>query len=138
IRPMTNKAMAAFVCIFVLFTSSADAQKGVRSDVTFIENPTGCPRQSFCACGLAHYWGLGDGLNSVSTWPKVFSRVSSPAIGLAAVRGDKHHVMGIVGGGEGAWEVVDFNSGDHKSRRYIRSSFAGFFFVDPRSRVASQ
>lgn len=117
---------------------SRNGKKIARRDVTFIPNPSGCPRRSFCACGLAHYWGLGDGLNSVSIWPKVFHRASGPGIGIAAVRYDRHHVMGIVGGGDGAWEVVDFNSGGHQSRRYIRASFAGFFFVDPRSRVASE
>jgi hypothetical protein len=116
----------------------ANGNRAARRDVTFIPNPESCPRQSFCACGLAHYWGLGNGLNSVSLWPRVFTRAGGPGIGIAAVRVDRHHVMGIVGGGPGAWEVVDFNSGDHKSRRYIRSSFAGYFFVDPKSRVASQ
>ena len=106
--------------------------------VRMVPHPAGCPHRLFCACGLAQYWGLGGGLNAVRTWPKVFARAFGPSVGIAAVRNDRHHVMGIIGGGPGAWEVVDFNSGGHQSRIYTTAGFSGYFFVDPRSKVASR
>ena len=109
------------------------------NSVTFIPNPPGTWRVNLsCAHRLAAYWGLGKGLDAVPTWPKVFSRASGPGVGLAAVRGDRHHIMGIVGGGPGAWRVVDFNSvlPSHQNRTYMVSNFGGYFFVDPRTRVA--
>jgi hypothetical protein len=114
--------------------ADANGNEGVR----LIPHPAGCPYRLFCACGLAHYWGLGKGLNAVATWPKVFPRAHGPAVGLAAIRGDRHHIKGIVGGSPGAWRVVDFNSGGHLSRTYITADFRGYFFVDPRSRTASR
>lgn len=108
-----------------------------REDVVFIPNPPGTWRiAQSCAHRLAAYWGLGGGLDAVSTWPRVFARVSGPGVGIAAVRRDQGHVMGIIGGGPGAWRVADFNSGGHKNREYTISDFRGYFFVDPRSRVA--
>ena len=112
---------------------------GSISGVTFIPNPSGTWRiVNSCAHRLAAYWGLGGGLDSVSTWPQIFRRVSGPAVGVAAVRRDQHHVMGIIGGTEGAWRVADFNSGRHLNREYTVSEFRGYFFVDPRVRVASR
>ncbi len=107
------------------------------NSITFIPNPPGTWRvRQSCAHRLAAYWGLGKGLDKVSTWPHVFSRAGGPGVGLAAVRGDRHHIMGIIGGSPGAWQVVDFNSGGHRNRAYTVSNFGGYFFVDPRTRVA--
>jgi hypothetical protein len=91
-----------------------------------------------CACRLAAYWGLGSGLDKVSTWPRVFARASGPSVGVAAVRHDQHHIIGIIGGGPGAWRVADFNSGGHRNREYTVADFRGYFFVDPRSRMANR
>lgn len=111
----------------------------MREDVSFISNPSGCRRVYLsCACRLAAYWGLGSGLDKVSTWPRLFARVSSPAVGVAAVRHDQHHIIGIIGGGPGAWRVADFNSGGHRNREYTVADFRGYFFVDPRTRTASR
>ena len=109
-----------------------------RSGVTFIPNPPGTWRSAkSCAQRLAAYWGLGNGLDAVRTWVKKFPRVSGPGIGIAAVRHDQHHIMGIIGGGPGAWRVADFNSGDHLNREYTVSNFGPYFFVDPHgSRIA--
>lgn len=104
-----------------------------------IPNPSGCNRVALsCACRLAAYWGLGKGLDKVSTWPKVFTRVSSPGVGIAAVRHSQHHIIGIIGGGPGAWRVVDFNSGRHQNHEYTVADFHGYFFVDPRVKVAAR
>lgn len=125
--------------------SQARETRVVESGITYIPNPPGTWRVELsCAHRLAAYWGLGRGLDLVATWPRRFARVSAPAVGVAAVRNDRHHIMGIVGGGPGAWVVADFNSGGHLNREYTVSSFPGFFFVDPsqhidrRQRVASQ
>lgn len=109
-----------------------------RSDSRSLPNPPGTWRVAqSCAHRLAAYWGLGKGLDKVSTWPQVFARASGPAVGLAAVRRDRHHVMGIIGGGPGAWRVADFNSdGRHGNQEYTVANFGSYFFVDPRSRVA--
>lgn len=105
--------------------------------VVYIPNPSGTWRVAqSCAHRLAAFWGLGKGLDKVSTWPHVFARTFSPSIGVAAVRRDLHHVMGIIGGGPGAWRVADFNSGGHLNREYTIADFKGYFFVDPRTRVA--
>lgn len=111
-----------------------------RADSRSIPNPPGTWRVAqSCAHRLAAYWGLGKGLDKVSTWPQVFSRASGPAVGLAAVRGDRHHIMGIIGGGPGAWRVADFNSdGRHGNQEYTVANFGGYFFVDPRIRTASR
>lgn len=110
-----------------------------REDISFIANPAGCRRIALsCACRLAAYWGLGSGLDKVSTWPRVFARTHGPAVGVAAVRRDQHHIIGIIGGGPGAWRVADFNSGGHKNREYTVSDFRGYFFVDTRTRTASR
>lgn len=101
--------------------------------VQMIPNPEGCPRTLFCGCGLARYWGIWKReLNKVSEWARHYPRASGPAVGVAAVRRDNHHIIGIVGGYPGAWEVVDFNSGNHKSRRYTASDFPGYFFLNVR------
>lgn len=108
--------------------------------VTFIPNPPGTWRvHQSCAQRLAAYLGLPNRkgiLDSVSNWPRLFARAHGPGVGLAAVRSDRHHIIGIIGGYPGAWRVADFNSGGHLNREYTVSSFKGYFFVDPRSRVA--
>lgn len=107
--------------------------------VRLIPHPRGCPRRLFCACGLARYWGIWKpALNLVANWARAFRRVSGPDIGIAAIRRDRHHIMGIVGGGPGRWKTVDFNSGGHLSRVRIVSNFSGYFFVDPRERRVSR
>ena len=118
---------------------SATRHRVERSDVTFIPNPPGTWRVRLsCAHRLAAYWRLGSGLDKVSTWAAVFARARSPAVGLAAVRNNQRHVMGIIGGGQGAWRVADFNSGGHRNREYTVANFRGYFFVDPRTRTASR
>lgn len=108
-------------------------RRGGRSDVRFIPNPPGTWRVYVsCAHRLAAYWNLGPGLDAVSTWPRRFAQVSGPAIGIAVVR--PGHIMGIIGGGPGAWRVADFNSGYHLNREYTVASFGNVTFVDPRSR----
>lgn len=110
-----------------------------RTGVVFIPNPAGTWRIfASCAHRLAAYWGLGHGLDKVSTWPEVFRRASGPGVGIAAVRRDQHHIMGIIGGVPGAWRVADFNSGGHRNREYTVSDFHRYFFVDPHSRMASR
>lgn len=99
-----------------------------------IPNPPGTWRVArSCAQRLAAYWGLGSGLDKVSTWPDRFAPAPGPGIGIAAVRRDRHHVLGIVGGSPGQWEVVNFNSdGHHGNLSYVAASFPGYFFVNPR------
>lgn len=116
------------------------ATAGGRRDVKFIPNPPGTWRIALsCAHRLAAYWGLGKGLDSVRTWKEVFPRASGPAPGVAALklRRGTDHVIGIIGGGPGAWRVVDFNSGGHRNREYTTDDLSGYIFVDTRSRIAS-
>ena len=103
-----------------------------RSDVKYIPNPPGTWRVvRSCAHRLAAYWGLGRGLDAVSTWAHKFPRTAGPCVGCAAIRSDQGHVMGIIGGGPGAWRVADFNSGEHLNREYTVASFPNYFFVRP-------
>lgn len=107
--------------------------------VVYIPNPAGTWRiAQSCAHRLSAYWGLGKGLDKVSEWRRFFARVAGPGNGIAAVRSDNHHIMGIIGGGPGAWRVADFNSGRHLNREYTVSDFPGFYFLDTRTRIASR
>lgn len=118
------------------------SRSGARTEVIrFLPNPPGCRRIArSCACRLAAYWSLGKGLDRVRTWPKTFRRTHSPGPGVAAIElrpGGPDHIMGIVGGGPGAWLVADFNSGGHKNRLRRVSSLRGYILVDTRARTAS-
>lgn len=104
-----------------------------------IPHPRGCPSRAFCACGLARFWGIWrPALNLVANWARAFRHVIGPDIGIAAIRRDRHHIMGIIAGKPGHWRVVDFNSGRHLSRVRIVSDFSGYFFVDPREKISRQ
>jgi hypothetical protein len=125
--------LAILVIFGWLFPAHASPRTVGGTNVTMISNPSGCPATKFCACGLAKYWGIWKrDLNKVSEWARHFQRASGPGVGVAAVRRDNHHVIGIVGGGPGAWRVVDFNSGGHASRTYTASSFPGYYFLAVR------
>ncbi len=108
--------------------------------VIYLPNPPGTWRvHNSCAQRLAAYLGLGPGLDAVITWADRYRRVGGPAVGMAAIRRDRHHIMYVKGGHEGAWRVVDFNStGHHENREYTIATFHNYFFVDPRSRMASR
>lgn len=130
-----RKTMIAALSI-VLLTTAAHA--GPRRHIldangmSVIPHPTGCPSHLFCGCGLARYWHIWKpSLNKVTNWLREFPRASGPGIGRAAVRigGYHDHVLGIIGGRPGAWEVVDFNSGRGLSHRYTTDVFPGFRFV---------
>lgn len=106
--------------------------------VRFIPNPPGTWRVAqSCAHRLSAYWGLGKGLDKVSEWKKHFARASGPGPHIAAVRRGEGHVMGIVGGHPGAWQVVDFNSGGHLNRAYTVADFRGYFFLDTTLRIGT-
>ena len=144
---MKRTFIIAAATLAVIVSQPAEARRHHRhhfqltssGGVIYIQNPAGTWRVvASCAHRLAAYWGLGKGLDSVSTWSQVFRRTSGPAVGVAAVRRDRHHVMGIIGGGPGAWQVADFNSGRHLNREYTVAEFRGYFFVDPRSRIANR
>ena len=114
--------------------------------VRFLPNPPGCPRvRVSCACRLAARWNLrqkfGPRLDKVTEWLAVFRRTHSPGPRVAAIKlrkGAVDHIMGIVGGGPGAWEVEDYNSGGHRNRLRIVSSLRGYILVDTRDRVAQK
>lgn len=125
----------ALALALVLLSATADAAPRQMSatGVSQISTPAGCPARLFCACALARYWGIWKReLNAVSQWGKHFARADGPAVGRAAVRNDQHHILGIVGGGPGAWQVVDFNSGGHRSHAYTAASFPGYHFLEVR------
>jgi hypothetical protein len=137
-RAVFYLVVLAILIIFAqIFGSKAHASprsmQGV-ANVGTIAHPAGCPRSLFCACGLAQYWGIWRAeLNKVSNWPHEFSRASGPGVGVAAVRiggGHHDHVIGIVGGSPGAWEVVDFNSGKGQSHHYTAAGFPGYIFLN--------
>lgn len=120
----------AFQYLFSTYANASPRRMGA-SNVELISNPSGCPARLFCACGLARHWGIWRAeLNKVSVWAHRFSRAPGPGVGVAAIRRDNHHILGIEGGGPGAWQVVDFNSGGHASRRYVAADFPGYYFVN--------
>jgi hypothetical protein len=117
----------------------ANGNRVVSRTIRFIPHPSGCPSRSFCACGLAKFWGIWrPALNRVATWAHVFRHVPAPDVGVAAVRRDRHHIIGIIGGAPGRWIVRDYNSGHHRSRVRVVSDFRGYFFVDPREQRADR
>jgi hypothetical protein len=130
--------LAVFVSVLATIVlaaklSHASPRQMRAENVQVISHPSGCPARQFCACGLARYWGIWKAsLNLAANWAREFPRAHGPAVGVAAVRGDRHHVVGIVGGSPGAWQVVDFNSGGHQSHQYTAASFPGYFFVQVR------
>lgn len=116
----------------------ADGNRARRTNISFIPNPAGTWRVAVsCAHRLAAYWSLGTGLDKVSTWKHRFARANGPGIGMAAVRHSERHIMGIIGGGPGAWRVADFNSGGHLNREYTVANLSGYYFLDTRNLVSS-
>ena len=98
-------------------------------DGEIIPNPPCGLRRAFCGAGAA-YRVFGEcrrDLFRASAWFR-FPR-STPASGMVGVR--SHHVFVLeshVGGRD--WLVSDYNSGNHQSRRHVRS-IAGYTIVDP-------
>lgn len=106
-------------------------------DGEIIPNPPCGLRRAFCGAG-ASYRVFGEcrrDLFKASAWYR-FPR-SSPASGMVGVR--SHHVFVLESHvGASDWMVSDYNSGNHQSRRHVRS-IAGYTIVDPHgARMASR
>lgn len=87
------------------------------------------------SCGerLAKYWDLGPGLDATVTWLRAFPRASQPAPRVAVYT--PGHIMGVVGGREGAWRVVSFNGdGRHGNVEFTISSLRGYTLLDTTTR----
>jgi len=82
--------------------------------------PAGCPTR-YCGCGAAlHIFGHHvRQLWLARNWLK-FPR-AEPAPGMAVVRSG--HVAVIIGGGQGAWLMKDYNSGRGLTRIHVRPIF---------------
>lgn len=99
-----------------------------------VDHPTGCPRTSFCGCGVA-VKVFGRPVRELwlaANWFR-FPR-AEPREGMVAVR--KGHVFyllsSVVHGTVLAW---DPNSGGHKTRVHLRS-LNGYKVVNPRASTA--
>ncbi len=100
-------------------------------ETRLVDHPEGCPRTSFCGCGVAvKVFGrpIRD-LWLAANWFRY--KIAEAAPGMVAVR--RHHVFYIVEVvGHGRVLAYDPNSGGHKTRIHLRS-LAGYRVVDPRS-----
>jgi hypothetical protein len=89
-----------------------------------------------CGCDTARYFGVRisvhrngkHDLDLASNW-RYLKQSSGPCVGCAAWRSG--HVMAIVGGRPGAWEVMDFNSGHGRTHSYTVARFPGYRFAVP-------
>ena len=90
--------------------------------------PAGCPHR-YCGCASAAYIGLpnSDGRWNLARKWLAFPR-AAPGPGMAVVRGG--HVAIIIGGGPGAWQLYDPNSGGGRTRIHVRPLFGAV--VNPR------
>lgn len=89
-----------------------------------------------CGQRLSAFWNLGPGLDATSTWPGTFARTSSPRPRVAIYT--PGHIMGIVGGQEGAWRVVSFNGdGRHGNVEFTINSLHGYTLLDTTTRISS-
>ncbi len=113
----------------VAATAGKERQIAAVGEGSLIPHPSGCPRTSFCACGAA-VRVFGSAIRDLwpaSAWYR-FPR-TSPAPGTVAVR--SHHVFVLESHISGSdWEISDYNSGGHLSRRWVRS-ISGYTIVDP-------
>lgn len=98
-------------------------------DAKFVAHPVGCPRRSFCGCGVARHFGIQDrSLWLAVNWLR-FPR-ATPAPGMVAAR--RGHVFAILRViAPGRVLAYDPNSGGHRTRVWVRS-IAGFTIVNPR------
>jgi hypothetical protein len=86
-----------------------------------------------CGQRLSAYWNLGSGLDATSTWPAVFPRVLQPGLRVAVYT--PGHIMGVIGGQEGAWRLVSFNGdGHHGNVAFTMASLRGFTLLDTTAR----
>jgi hypothetical protein len=83
--------------------------------------PAGCPHR-YCGCAAAQYINLpnSDGRWNLARKWLAFPR-AAPGPGMAVVHGG--HVAIIIGGGPGAWQLYDPNSGGGKTRVHTRPLF---------------
>lgn len=110
------------------------AARSYRGNAQIVEHPSGCPRTSFCGCGVSlHIFGKSiRELWLASNWLKFPSAIPGPGK-VAARRG---HVFAILKDlGSGRVLAYDPNSGGHKTRIWARS-LAGYRVVDPGRRWA--
>lgn len=120
--------------VYAAIRSDANSDKPLRitdSTERIVDHPEGCPRSSFCGCGVA-VKVFGKPVRELwlaANWFKF--RRTDPAPGMVAVR--SHHVFVIVSVvSHGTVLAYDPNSGGHKTRIHLRS-LAGYRVVDPRS-----
>lgn len=133
---------AAAMALAFFAAAPADARQVKKQEYSltkYLPHPQGCPKRAFCACG-ASVRIFGKAIRSL--WPvKAWHRFAAdrPAPGNVAIERRRSHLFVLERQVDGTlWEVSDFNSGGHKSRRHLRD-IAGLKIVNPHSsRMASQ
>jgi len=121
--------MTKILAVLILLAFSTVAAGAVQ----YQPHPRGCPRVSFCGCGvsLKVFGKPVRHLYLAANWLR-FPR-AKPASGMvAARRGHVFYIIKVVGRGKAL--AYDPNSGRHRTRIHIRS-LAGFQVVDPRRRA---
>ena len=129
---------ALILCLFLPSVSFAKHRhhhfshhRTIRYAGEIVSHPAGCPRVSFCGCGVA-LKVFGHAVRSLwlaANWYR-FPR-SSPAAGNVAIFG-RHHVAYIIAAhGDGTATLYDPNSGHHLTRIH-RVSLRGAVVVAPR------
>lgn len=115
---------AVMTAIAVVASAPADAKpikKKTYQQVQIIPHPPGCPARAFCACGAAVriFGSAVRSLWPVSAWNRF--AVDRPAPGNVAIERGRSHVYVLEAFVSGTlWEVSDYNSGGHLSRRHVR------------------
>jgi hypothetical protein len=90
-----------------------------------------------CGHRLKAYWNLIGDLDLASNWARKFERTNSPGPRVAVVTSG--HVMGVIGGGPGAWRVVSFNGdGHHGNVEFTVNRLSGTLVDTNRPRMASR
>lgn len=99
----------------------------------YVAHPAGCPRSSFCGCGVARHLGIKDrSLWLAASWLRFPRAAAAPGM-VAARRGHVFAILQVIR--PGLVLAYDPNSGNHRTRIHERR-LAGFTVVNPRRRRA--
>lgn len=108
-------------------------QKLTEGSAQIVEHPIGCPRTSFCGCGVSlHVFGYSiRELWLARNWLEFPPAAPGPGK-VAARRGHVFAILKDLGGGNVL--AYDPNSGGHKTRIWVRN-LSGYRVVDPSQKL---